>query len=271
VLKSIIFKLGITVMSDGAQVFAAIKKSLTKIFPKMGGHQAAHFGTMLHMITGRVVSKHCHLPKVSGKIKSTIKQESQIKKFKRWLSNKSVNGNLFYLPFLDYLLPILVNDSIKLILDGSVVGKDSACLMASIVYKNRAIPIAWLMVEGKKGHFCSEYHIELLKLLQSILPDDVEITVIGDGEFDSGDFIETVEEFGWYCVVRTAKNSKFSQRGSAIHLPKKLKSGESRSWFDMQFTDELYGRLQVLAWKPDIEYLLNNDLSLPEINFGDTR
>jgi len=100
-------------MSDGSQVFVALKKSLTKLFPKMEGHQASHFSTLLHMITGMVVSKHCHLPKVAGKVKSDTKQESQIKKFKRWLSNKSVNGNLFYLPFLERLLPILMDDSIK--------------------------------------------------------------------------------------------------------------------------------------------------------------
>ena len=81
-------------MSDGSQVFAMLKKSLTKLFPKMKGHEASHFSTLLHMITGMVVSKHCQLPKVSGKIQSGIKQESQIKKLKRWLSNKSVNGEI---------------------------------------------------------------------------------------------------------------------------------------------------------------------------------
>jgi len=127
-------------MSDGSQVFAAAKRSLRKLFLKMKGHQASHFGTLLHLVTGMIVSKHSHLPKISGKVKSGIKQESQIKKFKRWLSNKLVNGNIYFLPFLKRLLPDLMNCTIKLILDGSVVGKNSACLMASIVYKNRSIP-----------------------------------------------------------------------------------------------------------------------------------
>jgi len=249
-------------MSDGSQVFVALKKSLTKLFPKMEGHQASHFSTLLHMITGMVVSKHCHLPKVAGKVKSDTKQESQIKKFKRWLSNKSVNGNLFYLPFLERLLPILMDDSIKLILDGSVVGKDSACLMASIIYKNSSIPIVWLMAEGRKGHFSKEYHIELLEMLKSIFPDNIEIIVIGDGEFDRVEFLETIEEYGWYFVVRTANNSKFSRQGYAIQLPKRLKSGECRSWSDIQFTDELYGPLQLSVWKSDkgceMIYLVSN-------------
>ena len=228
----------------------------------MKGHQASHFSTLLHMMTGMVVSKHCHLPKVAGKVKSDIKQESQIKKFKRWLSNKSINGNVFYLPFLERLLPTLIKDNIKLIIDGSVIGKDSAALMASIVYKNRAIPIIWLMAEGRKGHFCKEYHIELLEMLKSILPNDIEIVIIGDGEFDNVEFLETIEEYGWYFVIRTAKNSKFSRRGDTIKLPKRLKSGECKSWSDLQFTNVLYGPLQLSIWKPDEKsetiYLISN-------------
>jgi hypothetical protein len=105
------------IMSDGSKVFADLKKSLKKAFPKMSGHEGAHFGTLLHMVSGMIVSKHCHLPKIAGKIKSTIKQESIIVKLKRWLNNKSVNYKLFFLgmqftPLARYsmqLSPLAVN------------------------------------------------------------------------------------------------------------------------------------------------------------------
>ncbi len=249
-------------MSDSKRILSALKKSLSPLFPKMSGHQASHFGTLLHMVTGMVGSKHCHLPKISGKSASDIKQESQIKKLKRWLSNKSIHGDVFYLPFLERLLPILINERVQIILDGSVMGRDSACLMASLVYKNRSIPLVWLMAEGRKGHFCEDYHIELLGMLKSILPDNIEITLIGDGEFNGIDFLETIEDYGWYFVVRTAKNSTFSQRGIPFQPPKQLSSGESRLSPNLQFTNELYGPVRLMTWKPDgnneILYLISN-------------
>lgn len=249
-------------MSDGSRVFSAVKQSLSKLFPKMSGHEASHFSTLLHFITGMIVSKHSHLPKIAGKIKSEIKQESQIKKFKRWLSNKSVSAKFFYLPFLEKLLPILINGSIEIILDGSVVGKDSACLMASLVYKNRSIPIAWIMAEGRKGHFSKEYHIELLRVLKSIFSSANHITIIGDGEFDNVDFLETIEEYEWGFVVRTANNSKFSQQGYEIKTSKKLKAGEQILWAGVDFTNDYHGPVQLLAWKSDkkskIIYLISN-------------
>ena len=62
-----------TLMSNGRRVFLVIKKTLSKLFPKMLEHQASHFGILLHLITGMVMSKHCHLPQISGKIESGIK------------------------------------------------------------------------------------------------------------------------------------------------------------------------------------------------------
>ena len=238
-------------MNDGSRVFNALKKSLKGLFPKMTGHEASNFGTLLHLITGMVVSKHCHLPKVAGKVKSNIKQESQIKKFKRFLSNSKVNGNVYFLPFLEKLLPALITKDVKLLIDGSVVGNNSACLMASIVFKNRSIPIAWYMGEGKKGHFSELFHIELLKLVKNNLPEDVVVTVIGDGEFDGVTFLETIEEYGWHFVVRTAANSKFTKKGHSVMLPKKLNPGEHKSYDDVDFTNDYYGPIMVLLWRPD--------------------
>ncbi len=152
-------------MSDGSRVSKVVKNSLGKLFPKMHGHQASHYGTLIQMVTGMITSKHCHLPKLAGKIPSKTKRESQVVKFKRWLSNNNVTGDIFFLPFLMRLLPFLIiNQAVEIIIDGSVVGRNSACLMASIVYKNRVIPIAWYMGEGRKGHFSEEFHLELLKL-----------------------------------------------------------------------------------------------------------
>jgi hypothetical protein len=103
----------------------------------MFGHQDSHFNTLLQIVTGLIVSKHCHLPKIAGKIQAPIKQESMIAKFKRWLSNNSVNANIYFVPLLEKTLPTLINGSIKLIFDGSVIGRDSASLMASIIYKKQ--------------------------------------------------------------------------------------------------------------------------------------
>jgi hypothetical protein len=249
-------------MTDGAKVFSGVKKSFKKLFPKMSGHQYSHFNTLLQIVTGLIVSKHCHLPKIAGKIQSPIKQESMIIKIKRWLSNDNVKGNIYFVPLLEKILPTIINGSIKVIFDGSVIGRDSASLMASIVYKNKTIPIAWLNGEGRKGHFNIDFHTKLLKMIKELLPNNIKVTIIGDGEFDGVEFLELIDEYGWYFTIRTAKNAKFIQHGSEMKLQKKLKPGETRVWNNVEFTNEQFGPLKLIVWRSrennEIIYLISN-------------
>ncbi len=56
--------------------------------------------------------------------------------------------------------------------------------MVSVIYKGRALPIAWLVREGKKGHFPEQMHIELIEQVQDFIPLGVDVVLVGDGEFD---------------------------------------------------------------------------------------
>jgi hypothetical protein len=102
----------------------------------------------------------------------------------------------------------------------------------------------------------------LLEIVKRLLPDGVKVTVIGDGEFDGVEFLEIIDEYGWYFTIRTAKNAKFFRHGKEINLPKKLNSGEVRSWDEVEFTNEQFGPIRLTVWRSkennEIIYLISN-------------
>jgi hypothetical protein len=53
-------------------------------------------------------------------------------------------------------------------------------LMASVVYRGRAIPLLWSVVKGKKGHLAEDVHCALVGRLQELLPPDATVTLLGD-------------------------------------------------------------------------------------------
>ena len=61
--------------------------------------------------------------------------------------------------------------------------------MLSVVVGKRAIPVFWVLKKGKKGHFPSEMHVDVVRSsvenLRSFLNPQSTITLLGDGEFDS--------------------------------------------------------------------------------------
>ncbi len=56
--------------------------------------------------------------------------------------------------------------------------------MSSVVYHGRALPLAWLVIKAKKGHFPEQTHCALLAQVAALLPADAHVTFRGDGEFD---------------------------------------------------------------------------------------
>jgi hypothetical protein len=44
--------------------------------------------------------------------------------------------------------------------------------------------LAWMVVQGQKGHFPQASHCALLAQIQPLIPPGTEVTFLGDGKFD---------------------------------------------------------------------------------------
>ena len=90
------------------------------------------------------------------------KPESRVKRFARWCDNALILAEIYFLPYADVLLPHLALPTLVLVIDGSGVGRGCIALMIHVIYKGRALPLAWLVRQAPKGHFPEELHIALV-------------------------------------------------------------------------------------------------------------
>ena len=100
-----------------------------------------------------------------------------------------------------------------LIRDGSAAARGGVTLMVSLLYGHRALPLAWRVVEGVKGHFPAEMHVALLREVKARVPETAPVTFLGDGEFDSPELQAEADGYGWAYVCRTAKNIQINEDG----------------------------------------------------------
>jgi len=101
----------------------------------------------------------------------------------RWLSNKWTDWQTFYLPFARHFLQSLgAKGEIVFGIDGSQTGSVNTTLMLSVLCGGFAIPGAWVVKKGEKGHFPEEMHTDLLKLVAPICPTGCRLVLLGDGE-----------------------------------------------------------------------------------------
>ena len=96
------------------------------------------------------------------------------------------------------------------------MGRGCVALMMHVVYKGRALPLAWLVRQGSKGHFPEDLHIALVEQVQELIPPEAKVVLLGDGEFDGTRLQQTMQDTGWSYVCRTGSQVTALVAGRAL-------------------------------------------------------
>src|SRR6266581_145412 len=166
-------------MSDNLRRYRAIRDALTQGYPgQLNGHVARHLTTLAALISGIVGSKRTQLPHIATQVPDGTKPESRVKRLTRWLDNARILEEVYFLPYADRLLTQLALETLVLVMDGSVVGRDCTALMIHVLYKGRALPLAWRVRQGPKGHFPEDLHIALVELMSACIPAGTQVVFL---------------------------------------------------------------------------------------------
>jgi hypothetical protein len=207
-------------MSDTHRRYRAIKRTLLQTLPAQpNSHREKHINTLAALICGIVGAQQTQLPLIAGKVPThKVKHASHIKRFDRWLDNKKVSYELYFLPFAQAVLQALAAQPLGLIMDGSLVGRGCISLMLCVVYQRRALPLAWVVVRGAKGHFPETTHCALLAQIQPYVPPSATVVFLGDGEFDGTRLQATIDDYGWRYACRTACTTLIWSGVARVHF-----------------------------------------------------
>jgi Transposase DDE domain len=194
-------------MSDNLKRYLAILGALKQLCPtEPQGNYLRNLHTLAAMISGIVGSQRTSLPAIANKMAGTEQRQSRIQRLSRWIKNERITSEAFFLPFADELLASLPEGPLVCVMDGSEVGRGCLALVMSVLFGKRALPLCWIVVAGKKGHFPEEKHLELLGQVAKRVPTGRDVIFLGDGEFDGCGLLCAVQQQGWEYVCRTAKN-----------------------------------------------------------------
>ena len=259
-------------MSDNLRRYRVIRDALIQGYPgKLNGHVARHFTTLAALISGIVGSKSTQLPHIATKVPDSQKPESRVKRFARWLDNERIVEEMYFLPYADILLQAVALQTLVLVMDGSVAGRGCNALMLHVVYKGRALPRAWRVRQGPKGHFPEDLHIALVELISELIPEGTTVVLLGDGEFDGTRLQQTVEDAGWSYVCRTGTHMTAWWDGETFRLDTLgacIKPGNLIALSEVLFSRETYGPIMLICcWAKGCKepiYLVTNMASAEE-------
>ena len=206
-------------MSDNLRRYRAIRDALTQYYPgQPSGAVARHLITLAALISGIVGSKSTQLPHIAAKVPNGTTPDSRVKRFARWCDNAHILEEVYFLPYAEVLLRHLALQTLVLIMDGSSVGRGCTALMIHVVYKGRALPLAWRVRQAPKGHFPADLHIALVELISGLIPAGARVVLLGDGACDGTRLQHTLQQAGWSSACRTATSTVATWAGETFRL-----------------------------------------------------
>ena len=114
-----------------------------------------------------------------------------------------------------------------LIVDGTKIGFGHQLLIVGLVYRKRAIPIAWTWVKHVKGHRTAAKQLALLAHVRQLIPRGAAVFLVGDCEFGSVAVLRQLDRWHWFYVLRQkidnsvwfSEKSAWQTFGCYIHKP----------------------------------------------------
>lgn len=95
-------------------------------------------------------------------------------------------------------------------------------------------------------------HVEIIRAVHELIPTGCDVVVLGDGEFDGTNWLNTINEFGWHYVCRTAKNSIFYEHDERFRIEDTCpEKGNYVAINNLKFTDNQYGPITAVVWWDD--------------------
>ena len=234
-------------MTDRYKVYTKVLKTIKHF---VTDQHSGHTVTLAMMIAGIVMSKKAQLSEMSSEIPTAAKDKSIEMRLRRWVKHDRIDGEMIYLPFARQLLSVLSEQELVLVMDGSQAGRGCMVLMVGVVYKKRALPIAWLVYKGKKGHTTAERHIQALEKVQALIPEGKEAVLLGDAEYDTTEMLVWLQEnTNWHYVLRTSpqiyvREGEISQPIEAYPLQK----GQVVLHRQVGFTQDATVSVNLIGW-----------------------
>lgn len=213
------------------------------------GMSEQHRVTLAYMLTGILESNQVQLKEMADAVKYPHKTMSLADRFRRFLRNDQLVIEAQYLPFVQLILSALSRERLVLAIDTTPIGGGCLCLMVSVLYKSRALPLCWIVFKGKKGHSSVQLQLQLLQQVQALVPETSQVILLGDGEFDASQLIDWLQQQpNWHYVCRTATKLLVQIQGQWRALQELLPAaGQEAFLSEVRFTrTDQIGPLNVL-------------------------
>jgi len=212
-----------------------------------------HLKTLAWMTVGLIESGKISVTAWAPYVHSrAVYAQSIVRRFARWLDNDRIDVHALYGPLVHQALAEWGTQALYLALDTSLLW-DTYCLVRiSLVYRGRAIPMVWAVLDHPSSSVAYDVYKGMLEKVAELLPCGCRVVFAADRGFAATHLMEHLTRLGWHWRIRI-KGSFWIYRQGKQHckvnrIP--LSAGQALFWHHVYITKKHYGPVHLALGRP---------------------
>ncbi len=168
-----------------------------------------HFVVFSGLVFGMVMEKRVNLTQLtSAIIGRAIFAQSRVRRISRWLENPRISHGDLYGPIIAQAVADWGERVLYLAIDTSMLWDRFCLIRISIIYRGRAIPLVWKVIEHKSSSIAFTAYEGLLTSAKELLSSvHVPIVFLADRGFVHIRLMKRIRRLGWKFRIRIKSSS----------------------------------------------------------------
>lgn len=254
-------------MSSSQELYNQLSEKLRELVSVKNSKQVTNW---IWIVVGMLQSESCHLSQIANNLPMQSKATSRVTLLRRWLMNSHVKVWSFYKKVLEHVFAHWTSVSAIIILDGVMLFGDRwQVFRVSLLHGNRAIPLAWTVVEGKGLVKVTKLKSMLEKAQRFLKKHVKEVLFLADAGFRDWDWAELCTKLGWNYGIRVACNTYLTlPNGTLDRLDRLVPKNQNRYFQNALLTKEAKWQTNVsVTWttdkdgKPEMVAVMTNQIA----------
>lgn len=229
-------------------------ETLVHVFsPHQNWVERRHLKTLAWMIVGLIQSGTIGLTAWAPDVHSrAMYAPSTVRRFTRWLENTRIDVHALYGPLLQQALAEWGNHRLYLALDTSMLWNTYGLVRRSSIYRGRALPSVWKVLEHPSSSVASVVYQEVLDKVVELLPCHCPVVFTADRGFADTHLLGHLARLGGHWRIRIKGSFGMYRHGkrrcTVNRIP--LSAAQALFWHHVYLTKQWYGPVHLALGRP---------------------
>jgi len=162
-----------------------------------------HLKTFVWMIVGLILEMEVALPRWTPYVRSRATQAaSTLRRFSRWLHNPRIEPMVIWSVYARALLAHVGEGRLCLALDTTALGNEFCWIRIGLVYRGRALPLAWRVIRHGSTRVAFSVYEEVIRTAAEMIGPEREVVLLADRGFCDIALFRLLSELGWHWRIR---------------------------------------------------------------------